>query len=191
MDKLGKALLTVVCMLLFVNTIIVYNLFMGKTEENSAIETGLSAKVIEEMALANIAVNKQMQVINGSGKDMWVRVQVEIPQVNGEKVYQLESEHIFENPSKADIDKGAWVLNQDGFYYYSKTIPPGEQSTSVFKSLKQVIKTEGIMPDNDNVNVRAQAIQTGWIAEDVQDAVEAFEVFGVYHPLEEYVGEVL
>lgn len=191
MDKLGKALLGVVCSLVFLNTIIVYNLFVGPAEERSVMNAGLSDKVIEEMKLANIAVNQNMQVINGSGEDMWIRVLVEIPEINGEKAYQLESDHIHKEPTQLEKEEGAWVLNQDGFYYYSRTIPPGEQTTSVFKSIKQVIKTKGIIPDNEVVHIRAQAIQTGWVSEDVRDAAEAFEMFGVYHPLEEYVGEVL
>lgn len=191
MDKLGKVLIGVVCIVVFINTVILYGLYKESSQKTSPVDTGLSKEIEKEMRLANIAVNQTMQVINGSGEDMWVRAQIEIPEINGKKVYRLESENIYARPTSADIQRGVWVLKEDGYYYYSKTIPPGEQSVSIFKEIKQVIKTEGLLPEDEIVHVRAQAIQTDWVSGETRNAKEAFDLFGVYRPLEEYVGKIL
>ncbi|OLS02179.1 TasA family protein [Tissierella creatinophila] len=56
-----------------------------------------------------------------------------------------------------------WILNNDGYYYYTKVLQPNESTTMLFKDKK--IKFDGAAMDNSyqgaklNITIKAEAIQ--------------------------------
>lgn len=190
MDRLHKTLITVICLLLFVNVIIIYNVWAVANSIEPEEIPGLSKKVMKEMDLATIDLNNEMQVINGSGQPIWIRAHVDIPEIAGQKTFKLISDTISDKPDKKELKRGVWTLNKDGYYYYNKPVSPGEQSLSIFKEVRSIAEVADAS-SNQSVQVKAQAIQTNWVSDETKDAVKAFQIFGYYRPVEEYVGNIL
>lgn len=188
MDKLSALLIGAVCFLICVSTAVVYTTWF---KEPDAIAPASTVKEIqEEMELANIAMNTQAQVINGGSREMWVRVKVEISDREGvikdqqgyARDYELVSDTISDKPTETELKKGVWVPEEDGYYYYSVPVSPGEQSKSLFESVKAK-ETGGGAPESSSVKVRAEGIQVNWVSEMAETGQEAYRFFSQYKPL--------
>ena len=115
MDRLSVMLIGAICFLIFTSAAVIYTTWF----RNEDAETLASSpeQIQEEMSLANIAMNTQAQVINGGGRDMWIRAEVQMPEESaalGKTQYQLVSDAIAENPGDAEKEKGVWELEEDG-----------------------------------------------------------------------------
>lgn len=193
MDKLSAVMIGAICALLCISGAVVYGTWFS--EEDEATYASSLAQVEEEMALAAIAMNDEAQVINGGGRDMWVRAKVDSPETEhanrnlngGRESYRLISDTIAVNPSEAELKSGVWTREEDGYYYYSLPVSPGEQSKSLFTSV--VGPAESEKTGAASIKVYAEAVQVNWIRKKARDAKEAFQLFRAYQPLQEYQGK--
>ncbi|MCQ4636977.1 hypothetical protein NE619_09560 [Anaerovorax odorimutans] len=193
MDKLSAVMIGAICALLCISGAVVYGTWFS--EEDEATYASSLAQVEEEMALAAIAMNDEAQVINGGGRDMWVRAKVDSPETEhanrnlngGRESYRLISDTIAVNPSEAELKSGVWTREEDGYYYYSLPVSPGEQSKSLFTSV--VGPAESEETGAASIKVYAEAVQVNWIRKKARDAKEAFQLFRAYQPLQEYKGK--
>lgn len=188
MDKLSILLISGICALIGVSSWVIYGTWFSDDHQFEPVQQVNAASIEEEMALSHIAMNHDVQVINGGGHDMWVRVKIEIPVINGETAFEINSDTIVKDPKAKEA---AWYQGEDGYYYYNSTVRPGEQTNSLFKSLRPLLKDKSIMPDTDSVRVEAEAIQVNWIHNRAKNGPEAFELFNVYSPIDgkEYMSE--
>lgn len=180
MDKLSVLLISGICFLTGVSAYVIYGTWFSNDRSVEAVQAVNATTIEEEMALSNIAMNDDVQVINGGGHDMWVRVLVEIPIVNGKAAFEMVSDTIVKKPKGKE---GVWYQGKDGYYYYSSTVRPGEQSNSLFQRLKPLLKDKQIMPDSDSVRVEAEAVQVNWVYNKAQTGPEAFKLFNTYDPI--------
>lgn len=187
MDKLSAVLISAICLLVCASTAVVYVTWFA--DGNEAITVSALEQIEEEMSLANIAMNDDAQVINGGCQDMWIRVKVEAPgDMSAEEAgYDLVSNTIVKKPKKADCEKGVWTLEEDGFYYYSCPVGPGEQSRSLFSSVKA--NRENDKMGDSSVKAKAEAVQVNWISKKAENGKQAFSLFKMYQPLQEYRGK--
>ena len=193
MDKLSAVMIGAICALLCISGAVVYGTWFSQEDEAAYVSS--IEQVEEEMALASIAMNDDAQVINGGGADMWVRAKVESPDPENAnrnvnivgKDYQLISDTITADPSEAERKSGVWTLEEDGYYYYSIPVSPGEQSKSLFTSVTGPVGAnhEGAA----SVKVQAEAVQVNWISKKAKSGKEAFSLFRAYQPLQEYKGK--
>ncbi len=193
MDRLSVMLIGAICFLIFTSAAAIYTTWF----RNEDAETLASSpeQIQEEMSLANIAMNTQAQVINGGGRDMWIRAEVQMPEESaalGKTQYQLVSDAIAENPGDAEKEKGVWELEEDGYYYYSVPVRPGEQSRSLFQSVRAVKKQGGPSARAGNsrtnvpaesVKVRAEGIQVNWVSREAKTCQQAYRLFELYQPI--------
>lgn len=187
MDKLSAVLISAICLLVCVSTAVVYVTWFADGDE--AVTVSALEQIEEEMTLSNIAMNDDAQVINGGCQDMWMRVKVEDPEgeTAEEAGYELVSDTIATNPDKADREEGVWTLESDGYYYYSCPVGPGEQSKSLFQSVKAQ-KEKNELADS-SVKAKAEAVQVNWISKKVETGKQAFSLFKMYQPIQEFKGK--
>lgn len=183
-------MISAICMLMCISGAVVYTTWLSGDEETVYAES--LAQIEEEMALASIAMNDDAQVINGGSQDMWVRAKVEFPKggqatETGKENYRLVSDTIVEDPSEKERKSGIWTYEEDGFFYYSLTVSPGEQSKALFLS---VVGTgdDGVL-SGSSVKVQAEGVQTNWISKKARSGKEAFRLFQMFQPLQEYKGK--
>ena len=109
---------------------------------------------------------------------MWMRVKIQ------DAGYHLVSDTIAESATEAQLRMGVWTLEDDGYYYYSLPVRPGEQSKSLFQ---MITGTDGAK--DSNVRVQAEAIQINWISEMAENGKEAFQSFQLEQPLQSCKGK--
>lgn len=98
MNKVSVLLIGGICILLGVASVAVGGVMKQEKLRQESEPLTAAAEVQQEMALSNIAMNDDAQVINGGSRDMWVRAKVEIPYINGEKAFDLVSHSITKEP---------------------------------------------------------------------------------------------
>lgn len=203
MDRLSGVLISAICFLMCFSAAIVYTTWF---REGPGLSASSVAEIEEEMSLTAIAMNTQKQVINGGGKDMWIRVEIQMPDVGAasaggvsEERCELVSDTIVENPSPQERKRGVWVPEDDGYYYYSIPVHPGEQSRPLFHSVRisagdlgetAAVKDVEALQNRKNekdrtksVRVRAEGIQVNWISGDAGSCQEAYRLFELYRPV--------
>lgn len=187
MDRLNVLLIGAICFLICVSTAVVYTTWFQPEE---TIAPASTVKEIEkEMELANIAMNRQAQVINGGSREMWIRARIQISDGSGvvksregyARDYELVSDTISDKPTKEELKRGVWVPEKDGYYYYSIPVNPGEQSKSLFESVRA--KKDSGLPQSSSVKVQAEGIQVNWVSEIAKTGQEAYRFFSIYKPL--------
>lgn len=192
MDKLNAVLLSAICFLLCVSAAVVYGVWFSHGKERLSADT--LPQIQEEMELASIAMNDDAQVINGGSQNMWIRAKVDVAG-NGEETswpelgYQLVSDTIKAEPSASEAKKGVWIPEADGYYYYSLPVEPGERSRSLFESVCADTGAEGM--NAGSVKVQAEAVQVNWVSQSASTGKEAFNLYKLYQPLQEYKGQCL
>ncbi|MCI8647554.1 MAG: hypothetical protein HFE76_12370 [Firmicutes bacterium] len=194
MDKKSAALISAICIMLCISTAVAYNTWFVGKEHTAALGR---EQIEEEMSLASIAVNMDAQVINGGCQDMWVRAKIQPSDTDIKEAAQQEqllcelvSDNITAHATQEDIQAGVWIPAQDGYYYYSKPVPPGEQSKPLFQSVKgQAAGPETNESQKERrIQVQAEGIQVNWIRKLAENGQEAFEQFCRQGALEEYRG---
>lgn len=192
MDKLNAVLLSAICFLLCVSAAVVYKVWFSHGGESFSADT--LPQIQEEIDLANIAMNEDAQVINGGSQNMWIRAKVNVAG-HGEGTSwpelgcQLVSDTIMADPSEAEAKKGVWVPEPDGYYYYSLPVKPGEHSRSLFESIRTDTGADGM--NAGSVKVQAEAVQVNWVSKAASSGKEAFSLYKLYQPLQEYKGQFL
>ncbi|MEG0830685.1 MAG: hypothetical protein RSD88_06830 [Anaerovoracaceae bacterium] len=191
MDKLNVLLTSGICLLVCVATIVVYTTWFSEDVIEEKIQTVNTSALAEEQRLSNIAINYDTQVINGGSDEMWIRVKVEMPGAKSQSGISLISGNIMEKPTEKQKEKGVWSAGGDGYYYYSKTVNPGEQSNCLFKKDKSEVPEKKSVPLVDSLRLEAEAVQVNWIYDYVKTGKEAFDLFIAGNPLEEvqYLGQ--
>lgn len=201
MDKKSAALICAICAMLCISTAVVYTTWFAEKGYAAAVSR---EQIEEEMELAQIAMNMDAQVINGGCQDMWVRAKVR--QVNAKtdsdkntnsnqeserNIDEWVSETIAKDAAEKEKKEGVWILEQDGYYYYSKPIPPGEQSKPLFQTEEGQAQASDFpewIGENGHIRVQAEGVQINWTGKKAQNGKEAFELFRLQKPLEEYKG---
>ncbi len=176
MDKLSGVLIGAICLVLSICGAVVYGAWFSEQEDTVAVSSW--KQIQEEVDLASIAMNDEAQVINGGSQDMWMRVKIQ------DAGYHLVSDTIAESATEAQLRMGVWTLEDDGYYYYSLPVRPGEQSKSLFQ---MITGTDGAK--DSNVRVQAEAIQINWISEMAENGKEAFQSFQLEQPLQSCKGK--
>lgn len=191
MDGKSAALISAICVMLCISTSVVYVTWFAEKGHTAA---SVEMQIQEEMALAQIAMNQDSQVINGGCQDMWIRAK--ICRGGAEQEYaeaakkenrgtdvscRLISENIVNEATEAEKNAGVWISGEDGYYYYSKPVPPGGQSNPLFQSVRGQV----------GVRVEAEAVQVNWIGQDIQDGKEAFRQFSLHRLQKEYSGAIV
>lgn len=194
MDKKSAALIGAICIMLCVSAAVAYSTwFAGK--EHTAVSG--REQIEEEMRLATIAMNMDAQVINGGCQDMWIRAKIQpseadIRQAQQQEAeaFQLISDSIAAQATKEELQEGVWIPAQDGYYYYSKPVPPGEQSKPLFQSVQGQagLPGESGAREERRIRVQAEGIQVNWIRELAESGQEAFAQFKSQGAPEEYRG---
>lgn len=182
MDKLSAALAAAIGFLVCVNIAVVYTVWFSSEEEQ--ISAASVKQIEEEMAFANIAMNDKSQVINGGSRDMWIRAAVRTPEEKPSELCSLISDTIAEKATPDQLKQGVWVPDRDGYYYYSLPVRPGEQSKRLFTS----VTASGERPEG-SVRVQAEGVQVNWTGKMAESAKEAFALFRLYQPLQNYKGK--
>lgn len=203
MDRLSGALIGAICFLMCLSAAVVYITWV---REEPGLPASSMEEIEEEMSLAAIAMNTQSQVINGGGRDMWIRAEIQMPEAGnasaetaGGASCRLVSDTIAENPGPREREQGVWVPAEDGYYYYSIPVHPGEQSRPLFQSIETsgAVKTRG---ENEasgiarrgaqkgpsparSVKVRAEGIQVNWVSGAAKTCQEAYRLFELYRPV--------
>lgn len=195
MDKKSIGLISAICLMLCISTVVLYQTWFAEKEQPAA---NVSQQVAEEMALGCIAMNQEARVINGGCEDMWIRAKVgqagETVQTAGGEAgasktrCRLVSETITADPTEEEKQAGVWVPAQDGYYYYSKPVPPGEQSEPLFQSVAGQagdeeytgdVGTRGAPGQNTRIKVQAEAVQVNWISQPAENGPDAFRHFSL------------
>ena len=147
MDRLSVLLVSAICGVVCICSGVVYAAWIdeGEPQQYEKVE---EVRVEEETAV--IAMNDNAQVINGGGADMWVRAKVKGTLTEGKRKIGL----------KTDQERGDWHLKQDGYYYYSTPVRPGEQSEPLFTDADN--KSQG---KEKRISIQAEAIQINWISQ--------------------------
>lgn len=189
MDRLSAAMLSTICLLLCISAAVVCRTWIW--QEKDMVSAASITEIEEEMELASIAMNDQAQVINGGGRDMWVRVKIQNPEeyqdiAENRENWALISDTIKNNPDSRQEKAGVWVPDPDGYYYYSIPIPPGELSHPLFQSVCAAEGTEN--HEVESVKAQAEGVQVNWTITPAEDAKEAFDAFCMYQPLAHYKG---
>lgn len=195
MDKKSFGLISAICLMLCISAAVLYQTWFAEKEQPAA---DVSQQIAEEMALGCIAMNQEARVINGGCEDMWIRVKVgqadrnvettgteaEKPQVR----CRLVSETITPDPTEEERQAGVWIPAQDGYYYYSKPVSPGEQSEPLFQSVAGqtgngdhtgAAGAEGTSGQNSRIKVQAEAVQINWLSQPAENGLEAFRHFSL------------
>ncbi len=115
-------------------------------------------------------VDKKVYVVNNGGVDFYVRIGLD-KAVTGADGNALPFEHI-----TLDLNTADWT-EKDGYYYYNRTLKPGEATKPLFNTVTfETTMDSDYMEANVKITVNAQAVQsrnngtsaldaTGWAAE--------------------------
>lgn len=201
MDRKSAALISAICIMLGISAAVAYDTWFaeeGHAAAGRVQQVQMEAQIQEEMELASIAVGTDARVINGGCRDMWIRASVrQAGDAEGaegssasEADWELISDSIAGHATEEDMQEGVWIPDSDGYYYYSKPVPPGEQSKPLFREVKGrgASSPADLSGAEDRVRVQAEGIQVNWIGETAESGKEAFERFCLRRPLEEYRG---
>lgn len=195
MDKKSIGLISAICLMLCISAAVLYQTWFAEKEQPAA---DVSQQIAEEMALSCIAMNQEARVINGGCEDMWIRAKVGQAGRNvgtakagaeeGKVRCRLVSETIAEDPTEEEKQAGVWVPAQDGYYYYSKPVSPGEQSEPLFQSIAGQTEdvesvgsagTREMSGQNARIRVQAEAVQVNWLSQPAENGPDAFRHFSL------------
>lgn len=186
MDKLRAAIAGAVCMALSISAGVAYTAWGGGSERFTLPVS--SENHIEEISLTNIAMNDDSQVINGGGQDMWIRAKIQSSERKDlDDVHlRLVSDTVKSEPDEDLRNAGVWIPGEDGYFYYSLPVSPGEQSKPLFQSIEE---TDG---DTEGFRVRAEGIQINWVEDPPENGQDAFAQFDRQYeserPVDSYKG---
>ena len=187
MDKLSAVIAGAVCMVLSIGAGAAYTVWGGGSEQ-FAVPASSEDYIEEEIGLTHIAMNDDSQIINGGGQDMWVRAKI---QSSDRKDLDAACFHLISDTVKSEPDAdqrkaGIWIPDEDGYFYYSLPVSPGEQSKPLFQSIEETDC------DAEGFCIRAEGVQINWTEDPSENGQAAFEQFDRQykseHPVDSYKG---
>lgn len=112
--------------------------------------------------MPGMEVTKIAEVKNTGDNTAWIRVQIE-------KSFDMEEA----DPSLIVLVIGEnWTQGEDGWYYYSEKLEPGEVTEPIFEEVQFAKEMSNEYQNKQaNVNVIAQAVQTANNGETVKEAL--------------------
>lgn len=133
-----------------------------KTKGSDGVELDFPTDEIQNI-MPGTAVSKRVSVANVGANEAWIRVKVEI------SIKDAEGKPL---PEKLDIQDKAvpvvdfvvedgWILGDDDYYYYRKSVPAGKKTELLFREVSFALQMGNEYQNcTTYINVIAQAVQT-------------------------------
>lgn len=163
MDKISRALVLGIALLVLTSGVIVYDTWLSDKSIQMEAET-----IVEDVQTGDdLIFNDDTSIKNNSQRKLWIRVKPVYDNEYDPQGYKIISEA---------IERGEWMEGYENWYYYNIPIRELQTTEPLVDTLLyngQEVSADG----NGRFSLQVEAVDEEWFVKKPHDGIEAFEVF--------------